>query len=255
MTDHRRTDAPRREILPFTVTVAAPHEMEQVCALRVRCYGKHFPALSDALAHPEEADGSPGNDVIVAKSKLDGSVLGSFRTNSNAFESLPVEHSLELPPHIAHSRAVEATRFCVTPIGSGTLVTIALFKALYLYAQWQNMDWIIAGGRKPIDRTYERLHFQDIYERGAFYPMKNALGVPHRMMAMETRMARIIWETKGHPLFEYAFQTQHPDIDLSAAKSLASGWKNGPQSPLFHTDVGPAPTYGTAQGKAYTPLR
>ena len=69
------------ERLPFLIKAATADELEAVARLRVAAYGKHLPALATQLLQPEAADFDLGNEVFVAVSKLDGSMLGrSART-------------------------------------------------------------------------------------------------------------------------------------------------------------------------------
>ena len=204
--------------LPFAVEVASVEDLEQVAQLRAKSYGKHLPELGERLREPEAADFDPGCELIVARSKLDGELLGTMRMHTNAYAALPVQMSKALPERFTGTKMVEATRLCVPGSLGASLVRTALFKALHQYCLILDVDWIIAAGRRPIDRLYEGLLFTDVSTPGEFYPMAHAGNIPHRVMCMPSRSARVIWEARKHPLFGFAFVTQHPDINLSDIK-------------------------------------
>lgn len=210
----------RHEWLPFTVKVATDDQLPAVARLRAAAYGRHLPALAARLREPEAADAEPGNEVFVAVSKLDGSLLGTFRTHSNLFKPLPLEASMPLPEHFGGRRLVEATRLSVPGSLQASMVRNALFKAFYRYCLAQDVAWMLAAGRPPVDRLYDSMLWRDVAEARRLYPMAHAAGVPHRVMCMAPAAAEPIWRAAGHPLFEFAFVTEHPDIDFSGVRSL-----------------------------------
>ena len=211
------------EILPFVVRIAAEHDMDRIAALRHATYGKHLPELAEKLRQPEASDYELGCAVIVAVSKMDGSLLGTLRTHANVFKPLPLQASLRLPEKFQDMRMVEATRLCVIGHSSSSMVRNALFKALFEYCTLQNVDWLMAAGRRPIDRIYDWLLFNDVADTGKFYPMAHANGLPHRVMSLSS-IAEPIWSAAKHPLYRFVFETYHPDIDLSEVANLHFPW-------------------------------
>jgi hypothetical protein len=213
------------EILPFRVEIASPEQMEGVIQLRAACYGKHLPELGAKLREPEAADFEAGCEVFVATSKLDGSVLGTLRTHANLVKALPLQHSLKLPARFHGNRMVEATRLCVKGNPHSSLVRSTLFKALHSYCLEQNVDHMMATGRRPVDRIYDSLHFCDVGEAEVFYPMTFTGGVPHRVMHLAPRAAQSLWYASQHSLYQFVFETHHPDINLSGAQNLLQAWE------------------------------
>lgn len=208
------------ERLPFWVRIAATDELDAVARLRTAAYGKHLPALAAHLRQPEAADFEPGNEVFVAVSKLDGSMLGTLRTHSNLFKPLPLEASMELPARFQGCRLIEATRLSVLGSLQASLVRNALFKAFFQYCLSQQVDWMLATGRPPVDRLYASMLWRDVGDVGRLYPMAHVAGVPHRVMCMAPAEAASIWRAAQHPLFRFAFETEHPDLDLSGVRAL-----------------------------------
>ena len=212
------------EILPFIVRIASEQDMEKIADLRKATYGKHLPELAEKLRQPEACDYEIGCEVIVAASKLDGSLLGTLRTHANVSKPLPLQASITLPEKFQDMRMVETTRLCVVGHSHSNMVRNALFKALFQYCHAQKADWMMAAGRRPIDRIYDALLFTDVAEAGKFYPMAHANGMPHRVMGLRTA-SRSSWAATQHPLFRFIFETRHADIDLSMAANLDFPWQ------------------------------
>jgi len=208
------------ERLPFRVKIATTDELMAVARLRAAAYGKHLPSLATRLLQPEEADFELGNEVFVAVSKLDGSMLGTIRTHSNLFKPLPMEESIDLPQHFQGRRLIEATRLSVLGNLQASLVRNALFKTFFQYCLSQKVDWMLAAGRRPVDRLYASMLWRDVDGVGNLYPMAHAAGVPHRVMCMAPDEAEPIWRAADHPLYRFAFQTSHPDLDFAGVRSL-----------------------------------
>jgi len=208
------------ERLPFLVKIATTDELKAVAQLRYAAYGKHLPALATHLLQPEAADFELGNEVFVAVSKLDGSMLGSFRTHSNLLKPLPLEASIDLPSRFRGLRLIEATRLSVLGSLQASLVRNALFKTFFQYCLSQKAAWMLAAGRRPVDRLYESMLWRDVDGVGKLYPMAHAAGVPHRVMCMAPVEAEPTWRAADHPLFRFAFRTEHPDLDLSGIRPL-----------------------------------
>jgi hypothetical protein len=212
----------RTELLPFKVEIATEAQLDGVIQLRAASYGKHLPELGAKLREPEAADFAYGCEVFVATSKLDGTVLGTLRTHSNVMEPLPLQMSLNLPRSFCNKRMVESTRLCVKGDPKSSVVRSALFKAFYTYCMQQGVDWMMATGRRPLDRMYDGLMFTDVGSAGKFYPMTFTGGVPHRVMSLAPRQVQSLWTGANHSLTSFFFETHHPDIDMSGARPLQS---------------------------------
>jgi hypothetical protein len=208
------------EVLPFRVEIASKLELPQIAKTRIAAYGKHLPEFAKKLNEPESADFEPGCEVFVARAKLDGSVLGTFRLHSNAYKPLPLQASVDLPEAYEGKRMIEAVRLCVVGGVNSSVVRSALFKALYQYCLTQGVDWMVIVGRRPMDRFYESLSFEDVFEKNAFYPMAHGCGIPHRVMSLPTAAIEPRCHEWNHPILNFLLRTSHPDIDLARAQDL-----------------------------------
>ena len=235
--DRSHFAAQTEESLPFRVEIASREQLQEVADLRAATYGKHLPALGALLSRPEPADVALGCEVFVARSKLDGSLLGTLRTHANVDKPLPLQASLELPERFRGTRMVETTRLCVKGSSGASVVRSALFKAMHQYCLDQNVEWMLAAARRPVDRIHDSLLFVDVKESRVYYPMAHAGGVPHRVMYMSTTDMRRQWKECQHILYRFAYDTYHPDIDIALAQDLSGYWD------CISTNTGASVTY------------
>jgi hypothetical protein len=214
------------EQLPFTVRlVHDTQDLDKAVDIRHRAYARHLPDFAQKLKAPEREDTDSGVTVLLAESKLDGSALGSMRIQTNQFGPLGVEQSIELPDWMQGKKLAEATRLGVTDGKGGRLVTTVLFKSFYLYSKQIGVDWLIVTGRSPVDRMYERLLYEDVFPGAGFIPLRHVGNIPHRVMCTETASCEQRWSAAKHPLFDFAFRTYHPDIQVAERRRalLSSG--------------------------------
>lgn len=212
----RVANAPQREErLPFTIRAASTLEqLGKAVAIRHSAYGRHVPALAEQLRLPEAQDLAPGCTVLLAESKLDGEALGSIRIQTNHYAPLVLERSVALPRALASSSLAEATRLGVTVGRVGHMVRTALFKAFYLYCVKADIDWMVIGGRSPMDRIYSSLLFTEVFPGQPAVPLKHAGNIPHRILKFDVATAQERWSAAHHPLYDFVFSTHHPDIDV-----------------------------------------
>jgi hypothetical protein len=204
------------ELLPFTLRlVRTPAQLAKAVELRHLAYARHLPGLAETLKEPESADFDDGVAVLLAESKLDGSPLGTMRIQTNEFKSLCLEQSVELPEWLRSRRRAEATRLAVTNDKVSRLVKAILFKAYFVYCRQIGIEWLVIAGRSPIDRQYERMLFKDVFPELGYIPLRHAGNLPHRVMSFHLAKAEEHGGVAQHPMFDFFFQTHHPDMDLT----------------------------------------
>lgn len=203
------------ERLPFTIRRASDSEaLHKAVSIRHAAYARHVPEFARSLAMPEACDYDDECVVLLAESRLDGSPLGTLRIQTNAYQPLPVEASVTLPPWLQGRVLAEVTRLGVGEGRIGGVVKLALMKALFEYCELAGVEWMIATGRTPVDRQYEQLLFEDVFGAGELVPLRHVGNIPHRVMAFEVPTAEARWRAAGHPLIKFFRETRHPDIDL-----------------------------------------
>jgi hypothetical protein len=204
-----------REYLPLTVTIARDEQALRAAVLvRQSAYARHLPEVARAMVTPESWDAAPGVVVLVARSKLDGSPLGTMRVHSNEFAPLPLEQSFTLPEDFAGLRLVEATRFAIAA-GCSPVVKMALCKAFGVYSRSVNAGRMVIAARAPLDRMYERLLFTDVDAAAGYVPLQHVGGLPHRILWLDPRAGKERMEAMRHPLYNFLFELDHPDIDVT----------------------------------------
>jgi len=219
------------ELMPFTIRIArSADQLEKAVQIRYRAYARHVPIIAEKLKDAEEYDFDSGSVVLLAESKLDGSPLGTMRIQTNLHRELPVERAVDLPRWLQGKSLAEATRLGVSEGRVGRVVKTMLFKAYFLYCLDRCVDWMVVGGRHPLDRQYEALLFKDVFPGGGFVPLPYAGNIPHRIMAFEPSTAEATWSAARHPLFDFIFRTRHPDLEVDGSQIVFRGTYPHPRS-------------------------
>jgi hypothetical protein len=202
------------ETLPFNIRIVdSDLDLKKAIGLRHAAYNRHVPEFAASLITAEDADFDESTIIMIAESKLDGSILGTLRVQQNNLRPLPVEDSIRLPGDMGNTRLAEATRLAVG--GGGRVVTIALFKAFYMFCKLRSIDTMVITARSPIDRQYERLMFKDVDPTLGFIKLPHVGNIKHRIMSLEVQKAESLFRGAKHPLTEFFLSTKHADIDIS----------------------------------------
>ncbi|SAK54876.1 hypothetical protein AWB80_02032 [Caballeronia pedi] len=224
----------KSERMPFTIRIVRDDAgLQKAVSIRRSAYGRHLPEFAETM-NIETSDRDRGTAVLLAESKLDGAPLGTMRIQTNAYGPLAVEQSVRLPDHLGTSRLAEATRLGVAGGMVGRVVKVALCKALWMFCELHEIDYMVITARTPLDREYEAMLFKDVFGLNEFLPMSHVGGLPHRVLAKDVAAARQRWEEARHPLFNYMVNTHHPDIDLHSV-DLSFDWEpvRCPEAPLM----------------------
>jgi predicted GNAT family N-acyltransferase len=222
--DDTKQQAPKVELWPFTVKiVSTPEQLAKAVKLRHDAYAKHVPDMAAKLLNAEEAD--EHDIVLLVESKFDGSALGTMRIRTNDTAPLQIEHVIDMPQAMQGRRLAGAARLAVKGAGGSFMVKDALFKAFYLICQQLEIDYMVISARKPLDRMYEKLDFQDIGEKGELIALPYADNIPHRVMVSEVKTFYSRWTQRNHPLCDFIWNTTHPDMRVD----VSDEWKNEEQ--------------------------
>ncbi len=162
--NHHDTPAPRptltvvpalqkTEWMPFTIRIVRDDAgFQKAVSIRRAAYSRHLPEFAEKM-EVEAADHDYGTVVLLAESKLDGTPLGTMRIQTNARKPLAVEQSVTLPPHLATSRLAEATRLGVAGGMVGRVVKVALCKALWMFCEQHEIDYVVITARAARSRV------------------------------------------------------------------------------------------------------
>ena len=205
------------ELLPFTVRLVRNEaDLSKAVQIRHAAYARHLPDFAETLKTAETDDVENGVVILLAESKVDGSPLGTMRIQTNQYKPLSLEQSIALPEWLKARPLAEATRLGVTNERGGRLVTTVLFKAYFDYCQQTGIEWMVITARAPVDRTYDRLMFNDVFPEAGYIPIHHVGNLPHRVMSFNVETAEERWAAAKHPMFNFIFRTTHPDIQLDS---------------------------------------
>jgi hypothetical protein len=202
--------------LSFTVRpVANGADLRRACEVRAEGYGHHMPSWRQSLIDPDALDRDPSVLVLLCEDKRTGAAIGTSRVQTNRDRPLMIEQSLALPASIARLGRAEITRLS-TVQGADPLVKIALCKAAFLHCMATQSRFMVIGARnEALVRQYRRVGFEDVYPDQGMIPLAHTGGLPHRVLAMDTFAAPRTWQQSNLGLFDFFFETLHPDIDIA----------------------------------------
>jgi len=206
--------------LSFTVRLALDRaDLKAACSVRSQAYGHHIPAWSKALEEPDAVDQSSSAVVLLCEDKASGDAVGTARVQTSAGGALLIEQCIDMPAlQAGHGRA-EVSRIAAVP-GADVSVKIALWKASYLYCMATQSRWMIIGARnEALVRQYRRLGFHELHPGRGSVPLSYAGGLAHHVLAFDTYAAERTWKERQHGLYNFVFETHHPDIQLYTAKA------------------------------------
>lgn len=209
-----------RQYFPFTVSVVTNEsEMARAIAVRSSAYLRHRAPAAEKMSEPEEDDHRQESVVLMARSKLDGGVVGTLRINPNFSLPMRFESAVELPLAIAGARAVEFMRLGIETGASGRLVMSALAKASYEICLANEISFIFVCSRPPVDIIYRRYLFDD-FLKGGKVAFSHAPGAMHSVLCMPVQEAADRWRLASSSMHRFFIETEHPDISVDHAEIL-----------------------------------
>ena len=221
------TTAERHAVERSTATVRvrpvrSASDLEGAVAVRRAAYGRHDGAWSRLLESTDPDDASPHARVLIAQgahATAGADVIGTIRLHDNRDAPLPVESAATLPPALQGVRLIEATRLAVSSPHSalGRAARDALFKACWLHAIEIGAAWIVATACGPVERVYESLLFEDVFEPGHRVRLPYCIDRPYRVMALQLEHAAAMWIERRHPLLDFMFEVRPGEIELGRA--------------------------------------
>lgn len=205
--------------LSFGVRIARTRsELQAACRVRALSYGHHVPQLRATLLEPDLLDADENTIVVLCVDKASGEAVGTARFQTNAGGPLLIEHSMTVPEEMRNDTRAEITRLSAVA-GADPLVKLCLMKASYLFCQAAQVRWMVIGARnEALVRQYRRLGFKDVFSDGRVVPLLHAGRMDHRVLTFNVTTAESQWREPRHPLYEFIFETAHPDIQLFSTR-------------------------------------
>jgi hypothetical protein len=203
-----------RHFLPFTVKlVASKDDFAAAIAVRAAAFRRHNAPASDRLQYGEEEDLRDDVLLLVARSKLDGGVVGTMRIDPNLNTPMHLDSVMTVPEPFNSSRCVEFMRLGILNGSSGRLVSSALAKAGYEICVAMRMDYIFLCSRAPVDTLYRGYRFDDLLD-GKKLDLHYAAGAPHSVLCLPVAEAAERWRLHSRSVYSFFIETEHPDLQI-----------------------------------------
>ncbi len=210
-------DAIEVRSLPFKVLVATSEQdlIDLVC-LRSQTYSRHSAPGAERLRSFEEQDRGADAVLLLARSKLDGTVVGSVRVQTRVSMPLMVEGAMRLPHEVASANPVELMRGSIRNGTAGRMVSASLAKASFLLCRQFNFSHVIVTCREPVNLMYRAYQFDELLS-GEMIDLPYSPGAKHKVLCLSMSEAPDRWRSRNRQLFEFMLNTHHPDIQVDHA--------------------------------------
>lgn len=206
------------EELDFRIQIARKGEsFERAVSVRSEAFSRHSHPMVRAGFTVEPADTSESSVLLCAESKTTGEPIGAMRLSDNRTDELGIWNELPIPAQHKGYPALLVSRLTVHAGRTGHAARNALCKAMYLYAVAMQMRFIYVLVLPPRDRLYRPMGFNPVYEGDPVFKLKSNSNVDTKVLFAEVNRFETIWRERGHPLYQYVFQTRHADIELFSA--------------------------------------
>lgn len=209
--------------LSFTIRPAVNGlDLRRACEVRAEGYGHHVPAWRHSLTEPDALDRAEGTLILICEDKKSGEAVGTARIQTSRQGPLLIEQSMPLPATISRLGRAEITRLATLP-KADPILKFAICKAAFLYCLSTQSRFAIIGARnEALVRQYKRIGFVEIDSEQPMVPLAHAGGIPHRVLMFDTLLGPREWQSNANQqgLFDFCFDTFHPDIDLVERQSV-----------------------------------
>lgn len=209
----------KKQSLPFRISILkTAAELKEAVQHRSLGYGRRSVALGGSLEMPEAGDArAHGREILIATSKMDGSIIGSLRLEINFYQPVSVQRYAQLPAEINSRRIMDANRFCCF---ESNICRAALFKAAIAYGASKDVDHFIIATLDKLVPLYASVGFAPLFDDGRMHPIPSAENLPHRIMELDVRNARALVVQRRPSVVDFLFDTDHSD-DIQIDDAMA----------------------------------
>jgi len=200
--------------LPFVVRLASSErDLLDVVSLRSQTYSRHNAPAARLVRTPEDQDLRGDGVILVARSKLDGTAVGSVRVQTRVHRPLMVESAMQLPSEVVAGKPIELMRGSITNGAAGRMVSATFAKATFLLCHRFSFSHVIVTCREPVDLMYRAYHFDELLG-GALIDLPYSPGARHKVLCLPMDKATERWRLHNPPLFDFMMNLEHPDIQV-----------------------------------------
>jgi len=199
---------------PFVVRLASSErDLLDVVGLRSQTYSRHNAPAARLVRSPEDQDLRGDGVVLVARSKLDDTAVGSVRVQTRVRRPLMVESAMELPDDVTAANPIELMRGSITNGIAGRMVSASLAKTTFLLCHRFSFSHVIVTCREPVDLMYRAYRFDELLG-GALIDLPYSPGARHKVLCLPMDKAPERWQRHNQPLFDFMMNVEHPDIQV-----------------------------------------
>lgn len=193
----------KTEHLPFFIQpITSQAQAQELC---------ESPATAEVFTQADKpVDVMRGGILLLARAKLDRTLLGLVSLYSNSSAALPIEATTALPAELRNLRLMEISRVDLKQGTPGPVVEAALLKACFAYCAQQRIDQLLVCETAAGAHSYRRLLFKDV-------PTVALPGGPltqTKVLSFDVRSGPRRMAEAKHPMLRFFFNTDHPDIPL-----------------------------------------
>lgn len=200
--------------LPFVVRLASSErDLLDVVSLRSKTYSRHNAPAARLVRSLEEEDLRGDGLILVARSKIDGTAIGSVRVQTRVQRPLMVESAMQLPHDVASANPIELMRGSITNGLPGRTVSASFAKATFLLCRKFAFSHVIVTCREPVDLMYRAYRFDELLG-GALIELPYSPGARHKVLCLPMNEATERWRSQNPPLFELMLNIEDPDIQV-----------------------------------------
>jgi len=192
---------------------SSERDLLDVVSLRSQTYSRHNAPAARLVRSPEDQDLRGDGVILVARSKLDGTAVGSVRVQTRVRRPLMVEGAMQLPDEVLAGEPIELMRGSITNGAAGRMVSATFAKATFLLCHQFSFSHVIVTCREPVDLMYRAYHFDELLE-GALIDLPYSPGARHKVLCLPMDKALDRWRVYNPALFDFMMNVEHPDIQV-----------------------------------------
>jgi hypothetical protein len=196
----------------FVRKATTDEELQKVFNIRWLGYKNYFNSLQEMI---DEFDFAPNVTLLLATDDQE-QVLGTMRILDQRHGKIELEKFLNIRSLLPETEipCAEATRFSIPNNPRSPEIKLTLWKAFYRYCTLHEIKSALVSVRPGAVHDYTRLLFEDTGTCG-IYTHELLGSIVHYTFKLNIPQAMEKYKACYHPLYEFFFVMEHPNIQLN----------------------------------------
>jgi hypothetical protein len=217
--------------LPFSIVISRNDgTSSRSIATRVRAFNRHTHPFKNSDYFLSTLKGDSGL-LFSAELKTSGECVGSVRIETNANDRFYFENEVRTEDLEARVVSICASRLTATEGQLGTLVKLALVKALYLYAHATQSSYVYAFVDRARLRLYRNLGFEPAISGNPNLELLCHGKLPMQLVRSDVDNFQSRLEAEQNSLSDFFFKTRHPDLKVFSSVGSLSETRRSNDNP------------------------